>query len=41
MYPGVIIEYDDQSTIQQIEPAVTVVQNAPLFAAVFTSDRGD
>lgn len=40
MYPGVIIEYDDQSLIQQIEPAVTTVQNVPLFAAVFTSDKG-
>lgn len=38
MYPGVIIEYDDQSSINQLP--VTEVRNKPLFAALFTSDKG-
>lgn len=38
MYPGVIIEYDDQSDITSLP--VTEVRNMPLFGAVFTSDKG-
>lgn len=38
MYPGVIVEYSDQSTISQI--AITEVRNKPLFLALFTSDKG-
>ena len=38
MYPGVVIEYDDQSNINTL--AVTEVRNQPLFAALFTSDKG-
>ena len=39
MYPGVIIEYNDQSDIPVTLP-VTEVRNQPLFAAVFTADKG-
>lgn len=39
MYPGVIIEYNDQSDIPVTLP-VTEVRNQPLFAALFTSDKG-
>ena len=38
MYPGVIVEYDDQSAINALP--ITEVRNKPLFAAVFTSDKG-
>lgn len=38
MYPGVIIEYNDQSNINSL--AVSEVRNKPLFAALFTSDKG-
>ena len=38
MYPGVIVEYDDQSTISPL--VVNEVRNKPLFAALFTSDKG-
>lgn len=38
MYPGVIIEYDDQSDITSLP--VAEVRNMPLFGAVFTSDKG-
>lgn len=38
MYPGVIIEYDDQSDISTLP--VSEVRNRPLFATVFTSDKG-
>lgn len=38
MYPGVIIEYDDQSDITSLP--VTEVRNMPLFGAIFTSDKG-
>ena len=38
MYPGVIVEYSDQSTINEI--AITEVRNKPLFLALFTSDKG-
>lgn len=38
MYPGVIIEFDDQSEISSLP--ITEVRNQPLFAAVFTSDKG-
>ena len=39
MYPGVIVEYDDQSNISSLVSA-TEVRNRPLFAALFTSDKG-
>lgn len=38
MYPGVIVEYDDQSAINSLP--ITEVRNKPLFAAIFTSDKG-
>ena len=38
MYPGVIIEYDDQSNIVQLP--ITEVRNMPLYCAVFSSDKG-
>ena len=38
MYPGVIIEYNDQSNITSLP--VTEVRNRPLFMALFTSDKG-
>lgn len=38
MYPGVYVEYDDQSDI--ISLPITEVRNQPLFCAVFTSDKG-
>lgn len=38
MYPGVIVEYSDQSTVNEI--AITEVRNKPLFLALFTSDKG-
>ena len=38
MYPGVIVEYNDQSDISVLP--VSEVRNQPLFAAVFTSDKG-
>lgn len=38
MYPGVIVEYNDQSSIGTL--AVNEVRNKPLFAALFTSDKG-
>ena len=39
MYPGVIVEYDDQSTISA-PVELNEVRNKPLFAALFTSDKG-
>lgn len=39
MYPGVIVEYNDQSDIPVTLP-VTEVRNQPLFAAIFTADKG-
>ena len=39
MYPGVIVEYNDLSDIPLILP-VTEVRNAPLYMAIFTSDKG-
>lgn len=38
MYPGVIVEYDDQSSVGVLP--VSEVRNKPLFAALFTSDKG-
>lgn len=38
MYPGVIIEYNDQSNITSLP--VTEVRNRPFFMALFTSDKG-
>lgn len=38
MYPGVIVEYNDQSDVSTL--AVNEVRNKPLFAALFTSDKG-
>ena len=38
MYPGVIVEYSDQSTVKEI--VITEVRNKPLFLALFTSDKG-
>ena len=38
MYPGVIVEYNDQSARTPLP--VTEVRNRPLFGAVFTSDKG-
>lgn len=38
MYPGVIIEYDDQSDLSSLP--IAEVRNAPLYCAVFTSDKG-
>lgn len=39
MYPGVVIEWDDQSAIPSII-TVKEVRTKPLFMAVFTSDKG-
>lgn len=39
MYPGVIIDFNDQSDIS-VKLPVSEVRNAPLFGAVFTSDKG-
>ena len=38
MYPGVVIEFNDQSDVSTL--AVNEVRNKPLFAALFTSDKG-
>lgn len=38
MYPGTIVEYVDQSAIPKL--GITEVRNKPLFATVFTSDKG-
>lgn len=38
MYPGVYVEFDDQSDITSLP--ITEVRNQPLFCAVFTSDKG-
>ena len=38
MYPGFIVEYDDQSDIQELP--ITEVRNVALFGSVFTSDKG-
>lgn len=38
MYPGFIVEYDDQSDITTLP--ITEVRNQPLFGAIFTSDKG-
>lgn len=38
MYPGVIVEYNDQSEYNNL--AISEVRNKPLFAALFTSDKG-
>lgn len=38
MYPGVIVEYNDQSDISTLP--ISEVRNMPLFMAVFTSDKG-
>ena len=38
MYPGVVVEFNDQSDVSTL--AVTEVRNKPLFAALFTSDKG-
>lgn len=38
MYPGTIIEFDDQSDITSLP--IEEVRNQPLFGAVFTSDKG-
>ena len=38
MYPGVIIEYNDQSNITSLP--VNEVRNRPFFMALFTSDKG-
>ena len=38
MYPGVIVEYDDQSTINTLP--ISEVRVMPLFCTVFTSDKG-
>ena len=38
MYPGVIIEYDDQSEYKSLP--IVELENRPLMAAVFTSDKG-
>ncbi|WP_301066399.1 hypothetical protein, partial [uncultured Duncaniella sp.] len=39
MYPGTIIEFDDQSQI--VELPIANVQRKPLFCALFTSQKGD
>lgn len=39
MYPGVIVEYDDQSDINSPVTS-SEVRNVPLFGAIFTSDKG-
>lgn len=38
MNPGLTVEYDDQSVVNTLP--VTEVRNMPLFAAIFTSDKG-
>lgn len=38
MYPGVFVEFDDQSDITSLP--ITEVRNQPLFCSVFTSDKG-
>lgn len=38
MYPGVIIEYNDNSEISSLP--INEVRNRPLFGALFTSDKG-
>lgn len=38
MYPGVIVEFNDQSEVNNL--AISEVRNKPLFAALFTSDKG-
>lgn len=38
MYPGVVVEFNDQSDVGTL--AVAEVRNKPLFAALFTSDKG-
>lgn len=38
MYPGTIIEFEDRSQISTLP--ITEVRNKPLFAALFTSDKG-
>ena len=38
MYPGVIIEFDDQSTINKLP--ISEKRVMPLFCTVFTSDKG-
>lgn len=38
MYPGVIVEYNDQSNITSLP--VNEVRNRPFFMALFTSDKG-
>ena len=38
MYPGMIVEWDDQSDIVSLP--ITEVRNMPLFGAIFTSDKG-
>lgn len=38
MYPGFIVEYEDQSGISQLP--ITEVRNMPLYCTVFTSDKG-
>lgn len=38
MYPGVVVEFNDQSDVSTL--AVAEVRNKPLFAALFTSDKG-
>lgn len=40
MYPGVIVDYEDQSNIASVVVETTEVRNTPLFCAVFTSDKG-
>ena len=38
MYPGMIVEWDDQSDIVSLP--IAEVRNMPLFGAIFTSDKG-
>ncbi len=38
MYPGTIIEFEDQSDIASLP--ITSLRNRPLFGAIFTSDKG-
>lgn len=38
MYPGTIVEFNDQSEVNSL--AIAEVRNKPLFAALFTSDKG-
>lgn len=39
MYPGFIVNYEDQSDISTTLP-ITEVRNKPLFGAIFTADKG-